>query len=197
MALGKVLAEWGRSGVGAWPPSPRSAVRTISAARSRQRWPGKSTPRRNTWPTSWLPGTACTACTHRPATPSSRHTTPGWNPCSTTPTPPTRSFAGIPLEQPEALFTPRFLDGDAQPDRLIPRGAAGGGLHRRLAPGGASHLLCRQRRRDVPIANAAHAQETLASHGATSVLVDIGDVDHTTSVVLSLPLVLDQFAAMD
>ena len=49
---------------------------------------------------------------------------------------------------------------------------------------------------DVPIANATHAQQTLASHGATSEVIDIGEVDHTTSVVLSLPLVLDQFAAI-
>ncbi len=109
---------------------------------------------------------------------------------------PDEVFAGIPLERPEDLFTPQFLDGmrnptgpfraalrvadstaDWRPDVPVTFYAASGDL-------------------DVPIANAIQAQETLAEHGAASDVVDVGDVDHTTSVVLSLPLVLDQFASM-
>jgi hypothetical protein len=50
--------------------------------------------------------------------------------------------------------------------------------------------------RDVPIANAEYCQSILQEYGADVRLIDVGDVDHSTSVMLSLPLVLEQFDAV-
>lgn len=43
------------------------------------------------------------------------------------------------------------------------------------------------------IANAEHCQRTLRANGFDAALVDVGAVDHTTSLVLALPRLLDWF----
>jgi hypothetical protein len=43
------------------------------------------------------------------------------------------------------------------------------------------------------IANAEHCQRALRANGADASLIDVGAVDHTTSLVLALPRLLDWF----
>ncbi|WP_437759361.1 hypothetical protein [Sorangium sp. So ce1389] len=66
-------------------------------------------------------------------------------------------------------------------------------------PGAAAsraHLYASTGDRDVPIANAHHCKELLEARGAETKLVDFGEVDHGTSVNLSLPQAIEQFAAI-
>lgn len=109
---------------------------------------------------------------------------------------PDEVFAGIPLEKPEDLFTSRFLDGMRNPTGPFRKALRVADSTADWRPDVPVTFYAASGDRDVPIANAVHAQETLASHGTTSEVIDVGDVDHTTSVVLSLPLVLDQFASV-
>ncbi|KYF69829.1 hypothetical protein [Sorangium cellulosum] len=59
------------------------------------------------------------------------------------------------------------------------------------------HLYASSGDRDVPIANAHHCQELLEARRAETRRVDFGEVDHGTSVTLSLPKMLEQFAALE
>lgn len=46
---------------------------------------------------------------------------------------------------------------------------------------------------DVPVANAEFCRTSLEGNGVEAAVIDLGDVDHGTSVGLALPLVLEQF----
>ncbi len=105
-------------------------------------------------------------------------------------------FAGLPVEAPRDLFTPDFmalLQNPSGPLRDALADADGSVDWRPQVP---VDLYAARGDRDVPIANAEHALEALQARGADVRLVDVGDVDHTTSVVLSLPQLLSRFDAV-
>jgi len=102
-------------------------------------------------------------------------------------------FAGISATTPEELFTPRFLAGMQHPTGALQQALREADGSCDWLPQVPVELYAAGGDRDVPIANAEHAQQVLRAHGADVRLIDAGDVDHVTSVVLSLPRVLEQF----
>ncbi|XXX82457.1 hypothetical protein WMF30_27260 [Sorangium sp. So ce134] len=97
----------------------------------------------------------------------------------------------------EELFTPPFLE-----TLRHPTGALLGALEEAdgmcdWRPDVPVHLYASAGDRDVPIANAHYCKELLEAQGAEATLVDHGEVDHGTSVNLSLPMVVEQFAALE
>jgi hypothetical protein len=92
-----------------------------------------------------------------------------------------------------ALLTPKFL-------RLLhnPAGALLHGLRINDAtcgwqPHAPVRLYAARADRDSVIANARHCQQTLRAHGADVPVIDVGAVDHTTSLILALPKLLSWF----
>jgi hypothetical protein len=103
-------------------------------------------------------------------------------------------FAGLPATLDE-LFTPDFLAELRQPT-----GALLDALHE--ADGACDwqpeikvHLYAASGDRDVPIDNAHRCQQQLAAHASEVEVIDLGDVDHSTSGTLALPRVLADFDA--
>lgn len=105
-------------------------------------------------------------------------------------------FAGIPLATPEELFTPQFLDLMRHPRGALQAALATADGTINWTPEAPITIYAASGDRDVPIANAHHAQAVLQAAGVEADLVDVGDVDHGTSVVLSVPRVLEQFEGL-
>jgi pimeloyl-ACP methyl ester carboxylesterase len=108
--------------------------------------------------------------------------------------PPEQVLGALP-ETLEELFTPAFLA-----ELRHPTGALKAALRRadRACSYGSSvpvTLFAASGDEDVPIANAEHCLTELEQHDTNVTLVDVGAVDHSTSATLSLPLVVDDFAA--
>ncbi|WP_438025405.1 alpha/beta hydrolase family protein [Sorangium sp. So ce233] len=97
----------------------------------------------------------------------------------------------------EELFTPQFLDHLRHPTGTLLEALQEADSTCDWRPGVPVHLYASTGDRDVPIANAHHCQELLEAQGAETRLVDFGEVDHGTSVTLSLPKVVEQFAALE
>jgi dienelactone hydrolase len=102
-------------------------------------------------------------------------------------------FAAISAETPAELFTPEFLALMRQPTGPLAAALREADGSCDWSPRPPVTLYAAHGDRDVPIANAEHGQRELAARGVDVRLVDVGDVDHTTSVVLSLPRVISQF----
>ncbi len=94
---------------------------------------------------------------------------------------------------PEELFTPAFLQRLGQPS---------GGLARVIAeeasvcdwrPRVRVRLYTAAGDRDVPPDNAAVCAAAVRDHGGTAEVVDVGDTDHSGSILRAMPLVLRQF----
>lgn len=106
-------------------------------------------------------------------------------------------FAGLPAATPRDLFTPRFMALLEEPTGALARALADADGTVDWAPRVPVAIYAARGDRDVPIANAEHALRTLRARGADARLTDVGEVDHTTSVVLSLPPVLARFDELD
>ncbi len=102
-------------------------------------------------------------------------------------------FAGLPVALPEELFTPAFLEHVRRPTGALARALAEADGTLDWTPDVPVDLYAAGGDRDVPIANAVHAERVLAARGVDVRLVDVGDVDHGASVVLSVPRVLAGF----
>ncbi|MER6944448.1 hypothetical protein ABT294_10530 [Nonomuraea sp. NPDC000554] len=93
------------------------------------------------------------------------------------------------------LFTPQFLDQVRKPTGNLK------GLLTALdstcswKPDVAVHIYHGKGDRDVAFDNAQYCQRKLISHGAAPRLTDVGDVDHSTSVLKALPQIVRDFAA--
>ena len=101
-------------------------------------------------------------------------------------------IAGL-APSPRALLTPRFL-------RLLhhPAGALLRGLQINDATCGwhphvPVRLYAARADRDSVIANAWHCQAALRAHGADVPVIDVGPVNHNTSLKLALPKLLAWF----
>ncbi|MGV4926251.1 hypothetical protein K2224_16115 [Streptomyces sp. BHT-5-2] len=55
------------------------------------------------------------------------------------------------------------------------------------------HLFHARGDKDVSFANSLYCQRQLASHGADQQLSDVGQFDHSTTVLKSLPQVVREF----
>ncbi|WP_437821259.1 hypothetical protein [Sorangium sp. So ce1078] len=97
----------------------------------------------------------------------------------------------------EELFTPQFLGYLRNPTGALLEALEEADGTCDWRPDVPVHLYASTGDRDVPIANAHHCKELLEAQGADTSLIDFGEVDHGTSVSLSLPMVVEQFAALD
>ena len=92
-----------------------------------------------------------------------------------------------------ALLTPRFLRLLHHPSGALLRGLqindATCGWH----PNVPARLYAARADRDSVIANAWHCQAALAAHGAHVPVIDVGPVNHNTSLALALPQLLSWF----
>ena len=102
-------------------------------------------------------------------------------------------FAGLPVATPPELFTAPFMALLEKPSGALERALRAADGTADWRPGVPVDLYAAGGDRDVPIANAHHALGVLRAQGADVRLVDVGEVDHTTSVVLSLPRVVARF----
>jgi len=100
-------------------------------------------------------------------------------------------FEGIPVSRPAELFTPGFPDRLEHPEGALREALAVADATCAWRPDVPVTPYASSRDRDVPGANAEHAGETLAGHGADVEMVDVGHGDHFGSSVLGIPLVLD------
>jgi pimeloyl-ACP methyl ester carboxylesterase len=94
---------------------------------------------------------------------------------------------------PAELFTPAFMDRLQHPSGTLQAALDEANSTCDWRPDVPVTIYAARGDRDVPIANAEYCQEILRSLGADVRLIDVGDVDHSTSVMISLPLVLEQF----
>lgn len=106
-------------------------------------------------------------------------------------------FAGITAESPDQLFTPVFLEALRAPSGALAAAIAVADASCDWQPLVPVTIYAASGDRDVPIHNAAYALERLGAHGTTAEVIDVGDVDHSTSVVVSVPRVLAWFAELD
>ncbi|WP_437972078.1 hypothetical protein WMF04_23550 [Sorangium sp. So ce260] len=97
----------------------------------------------------------------------------------------------------EDLFTPQFLGYLRNPTGTLLEALEEADGTCDWRPGVPVHLYASTGDRDVPIANAHHCKELLEAQGAKTNLIDFGEVDHGTSVSLSLPVVVEQFDTID
>lgn len=102
-------------------------------------------------------------------------------------------FAGIDTATPADLFTPAFMERLREPSGALARALREADASVDWSPRVPVELYAAAGDRDVPIANAEHAERELRARGAEVRLVDVGEVDHGGSVVLSLPRVLARF----
>lgn len=103
-------------------------------------------------------------------------------------------FEGIPVSAPSELYTPEFLARMENPTGSLREALAVADATCDWRPDVPVTLYTSSGDLDVPIANAEYGQKNLDGHGADVQLVEVGDVDHLGSVVLSVPLVMEQFA---
>ncbi|WP_437493939.1 hypothetical protein WME75_21515 [Sorangium sp. So ce1014] len=96
----------------------------------------------------------------------------------------------------EELFTPQFLGYLRNPTGTLLEALQEADSTCDWRPGVPVHLYASTGDRDVPIANAHYCKELLDAQGAETQLVDFGEADHGASVNLSLPRVVEQFAAL-
>ena len=96
-----------------------------------------------------------------------------------------------------ALLTPRFLRLLHHPAGALLRGLqindATCGWH----PNVPARLYAARADRDSVLANARHCQAALAAHGAHVPVIDVGPVDHNTSLALALPQLLAWFQQLN
>ncbi|MGK3982405.1 hypothetical protein WME99_05175 [Sorangium sp. So ce136] len=97
----------------------------------------------------------------------------------------------------EELFTPQFLETLRHPTGTLLEALQEADSACDWRPDVPVRLYASTGDRDVPIANAHYCEELLEAQGAETELVDFGEVDHGTSVNLSLPQVIEQFAAIE
>lgn len=109
---------------------------------------------------------------------------------------PDEVFAGIPVATPQELFTTRFLERLRAPTGALREALLVADGTCDWSPRVPVDLYAAADDRDVPIANASHAERVLRARGADVRLVDVGDVDHTTSAVLAVPRMLARFDAL-
>lgn len=104
-----------------------------------------------------------------------------------------REIAGALPETSEKLFTKEFLQKVRNPT---------GNLQRKLRvldttcdwrPEVPVHLFHAKGDKDVFFANSLHCQRQLIAHGADQQLSDVGEFDHSTTVLKALPQVVDEF----
>jgi len=96
---------------------------------------------------------------------------------------------------PAELFTPAFMDRLREPSGALQEALAEADGTCDWRPRIQVSIYASRGDRDVPIANAEYCQEILQAHGADARLIDVGNVDHFGSLVLSLPRIIAQFDA--
>jgi hypothetical protein len=92
-----------------------------------------------------------------------------------------------------ALLTPRFLRLLHHPAGPLLRGLRINDATCGWQPHVPVRLYAARADRDSVIANAWHCQQALRAHGADVPVIDVGPVDHDTSLVLALPQLLSWF----
>lgn len=96
-------------------------------------------------------------------------------------------------ETPEELFTPGFLQQLRHPTGSLAKALEEADSTCDWAPKVPVRLYAARGDQDVPISNEQHCLEVLRTHGATAELVDVGNVDHSQSAILSTGRVIQQF----
>ena len=94
---------------------------------------------------------------------------------------------------PRALLTPRFLRLLHRPAGPLLRGLRINDATCHWHPNVPVRLYAARADRDSVIANAWHCRAALRAHGAHVPVIDVGPVDHDTSLVLALPQLLSWF----
>ncbi len=107
--------------------------------------------------------------------------------------PPEEVVGSLP-ETLEALFTPAFLAELRNPSGPLRDALSRADRACRYDSAVDVHLFAASGDLDVPISNAEHCRDELEERGVDVDLVDLGNVDHSTSANLALPLVLEVFA---
>ncbi len=101
-------------------------------------------------------------------------------------------FSGLPAT-PEELLAPPFAERLRHPSGTLRQALQEADSVCDWQPDVPVHLYAANGDHEMPIDSAIHCQQALQAHGADVTLIDVGDVDHFGSVVLSLPRVLAQF----
>ena len=96
-----------------------------------------------------------------------------------------------------ALLTPRFLRLLHHPAGALLRGLRINDATCGWQPHVPVRLYAARADRDSVIANAWHCQRALRAHGADVSVIDVGPVDHVTSLVLALPKLLSWFQQLN
>ncbi|MEU8697820.1 hypothetical protein AB0C61_09030 [Streptomyces sp. NPDC048680] len=94
------------------------------------------------------------------------------------------------------LFTPEFLQKVRHPTGVLRRRLRALDTTCDWRPGVPVHLFHAEGDKDVPFANSQHCRRQLTANGAYPKLTDIGNVDHSTTVLKALPQVVREFHAV-
>jgi hypothetical protein len=97
-------------------------------------------------------------------------------------------------ETPAELFTPAFLDQLQHPTGALRDALVVADATCDWAPSVPVRIYHAAGDLDVPAANAAFCHRALGERGAAAEVVQLGDMEHSESMGVALPLVLDQFA---
>jgi pimeloyl-ACP methyl ester carboxylesterase len=97
----------------------------------------------------------------------------------------------------EALFTPRFLDALRTPTGAVERALQDTDGLCSWQAAVPVRLYAARGDRDVPVFNTEYCERSLFAEGVAVASIDVGDVDHSTSLLLSLPLILANFDAIE
>lgn len=108
--------------------------------------------------------------------------------------PPEQVLGALP-ETLEELFTPAFLAALRHPSGALQTALRRADSACSYGSSARVTLFAARGDEDEPIANAEHCLTQLKEHDTNARLVDLGDVDHSTSATRALPLVVDEFAA--
>jgi hypothetical protein len=94
---------------------------------------------------------------------------------------------------PEELFTPAYLERLGQPSGALARVIAEEAAVCDWRPRELVRLYTAAGDRDVPPDNATFCADAIDDHGGSAEVVDVGDTDHSGTILRAMPLVLQQF----